>query len=468
MQDVGEAWSRYARGDFQGACDLSEALLKRRPDDAAVVACRAMSMWELGAAVEQCLLDMRRAVELAPQDGWIWHNLGTVLASVGKLEEARASYSRAIELKPDDTQAFYGLSQNCKFTEETPLVRQMLELYAGGTLSQRGQEYVCFALAKIYGDLGRYARSIHFCTEANWVTQRPYDAPRAAADLDELRLMAREDRFRPIKAGAVGKGPRPVFVVGMPRSGTTLMETVLSRHPEVHAGGELFHIADVEQALLAWVREQHGYTGGPYEMLSQIPADFFTRNAAAVLKRVEAVAGGRSFSVFTDKLPENTQRLGLISKLFPQARIINMRRNALDCCISIYFLHFARGNGFAFQQTRLGERYRQVAETMQLWKRSIDLPILDVSYEALVTKPEQTIRRVIEFAGLDWNEACLSPQQATRRIATSNQWQVRQPINTDSIGRWRHYEEWIQPLIKALGGLEWIENEHRKASHLAA
>src|SRR6185312_1888006 len=172
-------------------------------------------------------------------------------------------------------------------------------------------------------------------------------------------------------------------IVGLPRSGTTLVETILSRHPDVYAGGEMSHIGDVEHALLNWVREELGYQGGANGMLAQIPAEYFSRNAEAVVGRVRASAG-RAFSTFTDKLPENTQRLGLISLLFPEARIIYMRRNALDCCTSILFLHFTQGNGYAFQQTLLGERYRQVAETMQLWKQALDLPILDVSYEALV------------------------------------------------------------------------------------
>ena len=126
------------------------------------------------------------------------------------------------------------------------------------------------------------------------------------------------------------------------------------------------------------------------------------------------------------------------------------------------------GDAVGGPQALLGERYRQVSETMQLWKQAIDLPILDVSYEALVQDPEPLIRRIVGFAGLDWNDACLSPALASRSIATSNQFQVRQPINTASVGRWRHYEEWLQPLIKSLGGMKWIESEQRELAAFAA
>ncbi|HTJ56552.1 MAG TPA: sulfotransferase [Devosiaceae bacterium] len=464
MNDIGEAWARHARADFQGAADLSRDLLAKSPNDPAALTCNAMSNWQLGGDLDRCIADVRRAISLAPREGWILHNLATVLASSGELEEARACFTKAIELKPDDTQAFYGLTQNQKFTEETDLIRHMLFQYSGGQLSKRAREYVCFGLAKAYADLGLHKRAIHFCIEGNWVTQRPYDVERSRSDLSELRGLVAQRAFRQLDPGSAQIPERPVFVVGMPRSGTTLVETILSRHPEVHAGGELTHIANVETALLEWARANRGHTGGSYEMLKHIPGEYFTRNARAVLKRVKETAAGTPFSVFTDKLPDNSQRLGLISLLFPKARIIYVRRHPLDCCISALFLHFARGNGFAFRQDLLGERYRQVAETMQLWKEGLSLPILDVNYESLVTDPEPVIRRMIAFAGLEWDDACLHPEQAGRRILTSNQYQVRQPINRRSIGRWREYEEWIQPLISALGGHEWIENERREMS----
>jgi len=467
MPTVADAWALCGRGDFRGAADLSRQLLSLTPDDGSTLACFAVSRWQVGGDAKQAIKELRRAVELAPEDASIRHNLAMLLASVGQLEAARQSYAAAIALKPDDTQAFYGLTQSGKFVEETDLVRQMMALYAGGELNQRQQEYVCFALAKVYNDLGQYERAMHFCIEGNWVARRPYDAETPRADLAELRQMAAAGTFARLRSAQPARGSRPVFIVGLPRSGTTLVETILSRHPDVYAGGEMSHIGDVEHALLNWARDELGYQGGANGMLAQIPAEYFSRNAEAVVGRVRASAG-RAFSTFTDKLPENTQRLGLISLLFPEARIIYVRRHPLDCCISNLFLHFQRGSGYAFSQTLLGERYRLVAETMEHWRSALRLPILDVSYEALVRDPEPLIRRIIAFAGLDWNEACLTPHESERSIGTANQWQVRQPINAASVGRWRHYEAWIQPLIAALGGPEAIDRDEEELARLAA
>jgi len=465
-ETVEEAWRRLARGEYQKAAEISRRLLATNPDDVSALCCHAMSTWQLGADIQQCIAQMRRAVAMAPEASSLWHNLGTVLASNGELGEACQSFATAIRLNPLDTEAFYGLSQNQKFGEEDALVHQMLELYSGGTLSQQAQEFVCFGLAKVYSDLNKPRRAIHFCIEANWLAHRAYDAEKPRADLAELRRLTAAGSLRHVAAGAEPTRA-PVFIVGMPRSGTTLVETVLARHPEVHAGGEMLHMFNVEQALLNWARQNKGYEGGPYDMLKLVPPDYFTRNARAVLNHVEAAAG-RPFSVFTDKLPDNTQRLGLISKVFPGARIIYVRRNALDCCISNLFQRFSLGHGFSFRQDLLGERYRQVAETMQLWKQSVTLPIMDVSYEALVTDPEPVIRKIVAFAGLEWDDACLSPQLASRRIMTASQYQVKQPINRNSVDRWRSYRDWIQPLINSLGGLDWIEAEQREVSALVA
>src|SRR3569623_2609234 len=162
--------------------------------------------------------------------------------------------------------------------------------YASGALSQRAQEFACFGHAKAYSDIGSPSQAIHFCIEGNFLAQRACDVERPRADLAELRKMAASGAFRHIAPGTAVATAAPIFIVGMPRSGTTLVETILARHPDVLAGGEMLHMLEVERALLAWMRSNRGYAGGPYEMLKSIPADYYARNAEAVLNRVTSGA----------------------------------------------------------------------------------------------------------------------------------------------------------------------------------
>jgi hypothetical protein len=407
-----------------------------------------MSDWQLGGDIEQAITTLQDAVALAPAAAWIWHNLATVLASAGRFDAANAALRRALHLQPDLTEAFYGLSQNTRFREETALVRQLRARLEGGGLPPRQQIFASFALTKIYDDLGRPAEAMRFCLAGNALVQRPYDAAQPRADLAELRHMVARDGFRRLAANP-DRTARPIFVVGMPRSGTTLVEAILARHPDVQAAGEMLHISEIERTLLAWRRAAHGYAGGAHAMLQGVPPDIFRRNANALLARVGTAGPAR---IFVDKLPENSQRLGLISLLFPAARIIYVRRHPLDCCLSNLFQLFARGNGFAFRQDLLGERYRQVTETMALWQQVLDLPIL----------------AILNFAGLAFDPACLTPQPADRPVMSASQWQVRQPITPASVGRWRAYQPWLQPLVDALGGWDWIAAQQSETSAAAA
>lgn len=432
-------------------------ILAAQPHNVSALVCRAVSDWARGADIERCIADLKLAAELAPENASVHHNLGTLLASYGESGQARVAFERALEIRPDDAEAFYGLAQNQRFSEETPVVRRMLELYARGALTPAAQEFACFGLAKVYDDLGKADRAMHFCLEANWLAHRDYDMAAERARIADLRAVAASGGLDTISDS--GNPTRaPVFIVGMPRSGTTLVETILSRHPDVYAGGEMTTVPEIEKAALTWLRQSRGFDGGPVSALAQITADLYARNAAAALEVVGRKAG-RPFRVFTDKTPDNAMRLGLIAKLFPRAKIVHVRRHPVDCCVSNLFMRFSHGQGFAFRQDWLGEHHRHVSEAMALWREALPLEILDLGYERLVGDPETETRRLLDFVGLDWDPACLAPERARRGVLTASQWQVRQPIHGNSVDRWRRYEEWLSPLISALGGPEWIEAE---------
>lgn len=441
---------------FDDAARLSKGFLDVFPDNVSALACHAMAHWKAGGDIEQSLAEIRRAVQLAPSVASLRHNLATLLASGGDSDAATEQFRAALSIKPDDTVAFYGLTQNSKFREDSDLVNAMVALYANPALDPARREFLAFGLAKVFDDLGVPDKAMTYAIEANRLGARPFDLAREMAAVGELSALAAEDSFR--RARRSGHPSRaPLFIVGMPRSGTTLVESILSRHPDVFARGETGELAAVESEGFARLRLTPQAVGRHHMALSLQP-DWLTARAEALLQRARAVAG-RTFGVVTDKMPENAVRLGLLKRLFPNARVVHVRRHPLDTGISNFFQRFSSGQGYSNRLDWIGLRTRQVADSMVLWKRALDLEILDVSYEKLVADPETEARRLVAFAGLEWTDACLEPQHAQRSVLTASQWQVRQPINVRSVDRWRHYEPWIGPMVEAMGGFEWIDQE---------
>ncbi len=431
---------------FVDASRIARQILSDDPDNPSAMVCVAMAEWELGHPVQECIALLERAVKLAPGTAPYWHNLATLQASSGDMAGARDSFAQALRIRPDDTMAFYALVQNQRFTTEDQTVRDMLTLYGSGTLARQALEFLCFGLAKVYADLGNHARAMHFCIEANWLADRRYDNGPQRQRMQSLTALAEAGSIPQARGNP--PGPAPVFIVGMPRSGTTLAEASLNRHPAVFALGETPTLGALEHNLLQ----------GKPDRLTQLGRDTLRASAEQGLRTMRAGAP-EGTRVLTDKTPDNAFRVGLIAALFPNARIIHMRRHPLDCGLSNLFTRFNAGHGFAFRQTDLGERIRQTADVMTLWKRTLNLPILDLSYEMLVADPDGQSRRLIDFVGLDWDDACLTPERDSRQIHTASQWQVRQKIYSRSVGKFEGYKEWLGPLVKAMGGQDWIDSE---------
>jgi len=264
------------------------------------------------------------------------------------------------------------------------------------------------------------------------VLMRRYDALIARYDAATVERLMRPST----EAGAALDAERPLLIVGLPRSGTTLVEQILSAHPSVAAGGELqfwrlraLELESDRNALLdprALARSANDYLG----LLEQI---------------------GPGAARVTDKAPLNFEALGLILSALPKARVIHCRRAPVDTALSIYFTEFASSLGFAFDRADIVHAWREYRRLMDHW-RSV-LPshrMLEIDYEALVTDPEPHIRRLVAFAGLEWDEACLAPEHNARVVKTASLWQVRQPIYRTSLQRWRRYEPWLGELAELI------------------
>jgi tetratricopeptide (TPR) repeat protein len=457
LNELDRAWALLGQQRFAEAERQAEAVLHRFPDNVSALACHAMAHWKAGGDIAVSLIEMRRAVALAPDVASIRHNFATLLASRGDVDAASAEFREALRIKPDDTMAFYGLSQNHKFRDGEGLIEAMVALDADPRLEPARREFLDYGLAKAFDDLNLPDKAMAYATEANRLGARPWDLAGEAAALEELGELARLDAFRRTRdSGHPSRAP--VFIVGMPRSGTTLVEAILARHPEVVALGESSQLPEIEQAAFAQFKPGLRPPVGRQDLAVGLGRDWLAARAETVMK--QATAGARrAVSVVTDKLPENAVRLGLVARLFPHARIVHVRRHPLDTGVSNFFQRFSHGQGFSTRLDWTGMRIRQIADSMAIWKRALDLPVLDLSYEQLVANPEAQSRRLVAFAGLDWTDACLEPQSLERSVLTASQWQVRQPINQGSVARWRRYERWLGPMIEAMGGFAWIDAE---------
>ncbi|MEQ1901288.1 MAG: sulfotransferase, partial [Devosia sp.] len=371
----------------------------------------------------------------------------------------------ALRLKPNDTQAFFGLALNTKYAARDNLLGTMGAMHSGKGVGGIDYESLCFALAKVFDDLGEPSRAMEYAIEANGLISRPFDLGAEQRNLDDLRRMATADAFSRLPIGDPSPKP-PLLIVGMNRSGTTLVESILSRHPSVLAQGEVGDWPQLEGRLLNRMRAA-GRPAGRNAALTALNREWMNQRAGELRALTDGRASG-SYSIAIDKFPDNALRLGLVSRVFPNARIVHVRRHPLDVGLSNYFRRFTTGQGFAFRMDWIGAKVRLVADSMALWKKALDLPILDVSYERLVADPEGESRRLIAFAGLEWDDACLTPSKTQRSVLTASQWQVRQPIYTGSVSRWRRYEPWLAPMIEAMGGMEWIEQEMADQASLSS
>lgn len=461
MPDLDRAWQLLTHERFAEALQLSGAVLARSPGNVSAHVCHAMANWknegDIGASIEE----MRQAVTAAPMEASIRHNLATLLASAGDVEGAAREFGTALTIKPDDTLAFYGLTQNQKFREETELVRTMVGLEKDPALDKGRREFLNYGLAKVYDDLKVPERAMAYALAANTLGARPYDLAGEGHALDQLKELAGLDAFRRAR-GSGHPSNAPLFIVGMPRSGTTLVEAILARHPEVFSLGESMLMHELEGVAFQRVANTRPDAGRRHAVMLDLDRDWLRAKAEIWMQHVTARAR-RPFAVVTDKLPENAIRLGLIKRLFPKARVVHVRRHPLDTGVSNFFQRFSSGQGFSTRLDWIGVRTRQVADSMENWKQALDMPILDVSYERLVANPDDEARRLVDFAGLDWNDACLSPEKASRSVLTASQWQVRQPINAASVARWKRYEPWLSPMIEAMGGMGWVERESAAA-----
>lgn len=433
-------------GDATSAVRILTHSLRFDPDNPTALAVLGNSMRTLGRPEEGLAL-CRRALELDSACIDAWTAMGAILQSMGQFEQANATFESAIALDPTHGPPYASLASSGKIQADSNLIERMERVLAENDLPDKRRSVFEFALGKCFGDLGDYDAAFAHYRRANVLSGK-------GASFDEAKVEDRFDRliatftrdFLAQRATMGSDSQRPVFIVGMPRSGTTLVERIIASHPDSFGTGERMKIADTVRDLSKTLQ-----TTTPYpECATQIDAAVTQRLAASYLEDLQQRSGVASR--VTDKMPNNFQHLGIIALLFPNARIINCRRDPIDTCLSCYCLDFSGRLNFAYDLTHLGQYYRQYERLMAHWRVALPNTILDVRYEDLVADPETETRRIIDHCRLEWNDACLTHDKADGAVMSASNWQVRQPIYKTSVERWRRYEKHLGPLIQALKG----------------
>jgi Tfp pilus assembly protein PilF len=395
--------------------------------------------------LEEAELCHRRALQLAPQDPAAENNFGNLLAVRGDLAAAEAHYRRAIVLKPDYASAYFNLTDVKRLTPGDPLWPGLMALadHAAALAPDEGIP-LQFTLARTWESLKEPARAFSHLQTGNGLKRATihYDERRQSRFFADFARIFDADFIASRALDSADQ--RPVFIVGMPRSGTTLVEQVLGSHPQVYGAGEVHALRNV-------LREELPPDPGDYslpEALAGLDHAAFARVAgrySAWLDNLESDAAR-----ITNKLPGNMVFVGLVSLLYPQAKIIHCSRDAMDTCFSCYSKLFTTGHPFAYEQGELGRFYRMYDALMAHWRAALPGRMLELRYEDLVADLEPQARRLLAHLDLPWDEACLRFHESTRGVRTASLAQVRQPIYKDSVGRWKRYEKELAPLKAVL------------------
>jgi len=411
--------------------------LEVAPDHAPLHTAHAMAERALGR-VDDAAASVRRSLAIRPDAADTVALLGSLAIDQGRFEEAETLLKKALAMSPGLPEGLVGLTAVRKMTATDGAWRDAAERTLSRGLPVAHAIGLHHALGKYCDDVGDFDAAFEYHRGGHELARRSRPAyDRAATRGRVTRTLAAFDRSALEALRPAGlRSERPVFVFGMPRSGTTLAEQILASHPQVHGAGEVLFWQFAADAELTAPREQRMAT------IAALGRQYLASLAALPDAAVRVV----------DKLPSNFKNLGLIHAALPEARFIHLERHPLDTCLSIYFQGFSAAHAYATDLSDLAHYYREYRRLMAHWRATLPPHLLlEVRYESLVDDPEQWGRRMLAHLGLSWDPRCLDFHLTERPVLTASNWQVRQPISKRSIGRWRHYERHLEPLRAALG-----------------
>ncbi len=429
------------QGDHSQAIALYRRALDVKPDYAEAQ-CHLGCTLAAAGEFDEALICYARALELRPDYSEAYFNQALSLAQLGRFDEAAACCKKALEIEPDNLKARRLLHDTTPAADESDQIETLRDLAQRDSTTVEERAEACFTLGGIFDRQADYQQAFQWYQTGNDGLDPGFD--RAG---HTQHISAIIDRFPPSlfakRVPNETKTVRPIFIIGMPRSGTTLVEQILCSHEAVFGAGELEDIRRLAQAVPGPAGQPNGFP----QMVADLESATLAQMVDEYVASASRLASGEPR--LTDKMPSNFLYLGLIALLFPGAHVIHCRRHPLDTCLSCYFQKFNH-LPFSFNLENLGHYYQEYQRLMAHWQAcGSELPVrlFEVDYEHLVGNLESTSRALVEHCGLAWDERILEFHTTLRPVRTASLWQVRQPIYSSSVGRWRHYEQYLGPLM---------------------
>lgn len=435
------------RQKFDAALKQAEDLLARDPINPMFQA--QLAIQKMQAGDYQGSIDLYdKVIERLPDDPVPWASKGHAQKTFGLQDEAIQSYRKSFALRPDYGEGYFSLSNLKTYKFSDTEIEAMHEQVGRSDLAFKDRILFSFALGKAYEDRTDYETSFKFYETANEMgrVKMRYNADSMTAELQTQIEHCGTDLFEQ-KSGWGHEATDPIFILGLPRAGSTLLEQIIASHSQVDGTHELSNILSLAHKLRGKGRttEQSAYPANLHdlsrEQLTQMGADF--------IEETRIHRGGAPF--FIDKMPNNFRHIGLIHLILPNAKIIDARRHPMACCFSGFKQHFAEGQEFTYGLTEVGQYYRDYVHLMDHWDAVLPGKILRVQYEDVVADTETQVRRILDYLELPFEQACVDFHKTKRSVRTASSEQVRQPIFKSGLEQWRHYEPWLGPLKKALG-----------------
>lgn len=436
-----------ALGRLPDACEAAAAAQLMAPPDPVLLDAIG-SLFSHATYQQHALAAYDQAVMLAPNNPHFIFNRATVYRFLGQLTEAESDYDRVIALKPADYEAYKNRSELRTQSVDANHIGELEALVARGIADWRGDVQIRYALAKEYEDIGEYEKSFqHLRQGAN--KRREHMRYDVAADVATVEWIMEAFPAAPTEGTQQrgdAPGDAPIFIVGLPRSGTTLVDRILGSHSKVYSAGELDHFA---QCIVDAVRRRSGGAPLPRRELVARSADLdFPALGRDYLERARYVAAGDVR--FTDKMPLNYLYCGLIRRALPNAKIVHVARQPMAACYAMYKTLFKDGYPFSYDLGEIGRYYVGYRRLMNHWQATMPAAIYPLSYEALVADQQGETRKLLEFCGLEWQDSCIEFHRNPSPTTTASAAQVRRPLYDSSVSQWQHYAAQLAELSSVL------------------